>query len=76
MLTANVLREKFKQNLEMLERITLSPAERILKRLAWQKKIPVFHLITSNMNMSGTSDLSMEDSVDLSNTAFNNLIKL
>ena len=37
MLTANVFREKFQQNLEMLEmleRITLSPAERILKRLA------------------------------------------
>jgi len=34
MLTANLLREKFKQNLEMLKRITLSPAERILKRLA------------------------------------------
>ena len=40
MLTANVLREKFKQNLKMLKRITPSPAERILKRLAWQKKIP------------------------------------
>jgi len=47
-----VLREKFKQNLKMLKRITPSPAERILKRLAWQKKYRqslVFHLISSNM---------------------------
>jgi hypothetical protein len=52
MLTANVLREKFEQNLKMLKRITPSPAERILKRLAWQKKYRqslVFHLISSNM---------------------------
>jgi hypothetical protein len=52
MLTANVLREKFEQNLKMLKRITPSPAERILKRLAWQKKYRqslVFHLISSIM---------------------------